>query len=157
MTFSATWARCDDYFRMLRKTLARYSDLVSRSTIEDKTLNNAKIWRAKEFEQCAQREREHALAQRESVISWLKHGGEVAQEEELEEQLSRCHPNTCDWLIGNAKIKDWLRDSRDYKTLWLKGKPGSGNLFQPYFAIALLLATSSTNTLGQAKQSFART
>ena len=77
------------------------------------------------FEQSAQKEKEYTALRQQSVLSWLKNGDSV-QEEELNVQLDRCHPNTCDWLRQNTKTNTWLKHDQENKILWLKGKPGSG-------------------------------
>jgi len=122
-TFVYNWTRCDDYFKTIRESLAKHSDLLARPTT-DHDVAEAKAWRANALEQVIKKEREYATTQRQSVMSWLKNGG--MQEEELDSQLSRCHPNTCDWLRDSSKASRWLKSGQDHKILWLKGKPGSG-------------------------------
>ena len=77
------------------------------------------------FDQSAQKEKEYTALRQQSVLSWLKNGDSV-QEEELNVQLDRCHPHTCDWLRQNTKTNAWLKHDQENKVLWLKGKPGSG-------------------------------
>ena len=122
--FSTIWTRFDQSFKTIRESLAKNSDLAERSAIAI-DINEAKAWRAKSMEESARRERENAILQRQAVLSWLKNGDSV-QEDELDVQLSRGHPKTCDWFTENAKISTWRRSNQDHKVLWLKGKPGSG-------------------------------
>ena len=104
--------------------------MIGRSAI-DFDIMKARARRNEALEESANREREYTALRRQSVMAWLKYGGDSMQEDELDTQLSRCHPNTCDWLLENPKTSSWLRSNGAHKILWLKGKPGSGMTYQP--------------------------
>jgi hypothetical protein len=65
------------------------------------------------------------IAQLHHSVAWLGVDDKL-QEIELEKHSHRRHPETCQWLISESKIKAWIENNTKSPLLWMNGKPGAG-------------------------------
>lgn len=73
-------------------------------------------------------EEERESTHRQAVFAWLA-VNDCQQDNVLLKLTEKRHDNTCDWLLGHTKYKQWFVASRQ-PLLWLHGIPGSGrNVF----------------------------
>jgi hypothetical protein len=87
----------------------------------------AKEWRKKAIVEMTKREKEISTSQMQAVLSWLQ-VKDYEQEDELDRLSNYCHPGTCDWILQNRIIRSWMKRGLDQPVIWLKGKPGAGEL-----------------------------
>jgi hypothetical protein len=64
------------------------------------------------------------------VRSWIA-GPETETEHNNICRDRKHYPNSGDWILDNAKVKDWLSPDPDQSpssVLWINGRPGTGNI-----------------------------
>ncbi|KAF2145844.1 uncharacterized protein K452DRAFT_305786 [Aplosporella prunicola CBS 121167] len=81
--------------------------------------------RRQENDQWDKLERERQLTKRLAVMSWLR-VGDTLIEDEVDKLTRDCLEGSCDWFIEHNKTKWWMNDGTANALLWLCGKPGAG-------------------------------
>ncbi|KAF8535317.1 hypothetical protein BDD12DRAFT_893306 [Trichophaea hybrida] len=56
---------------------------------------------------------------------WLRHA-EVEFMADQDKHLKEHLAGTCEWFLGNYKVKNWMNASHITRLLWVSGKPGCG-------------------------------
>jgi hypothetical protein len=128
MFFKSSWGQFDRRFKAILADLARHSQLIDNEA-NAFAISEASDWRKRWFEDVATREKEKSASDLKAVFSWLE-GTNLGQEDDLDTRLNNCHPGSCDWIFSHAKIKAWISQRPEHPTLWLNGKPGSGEHFR---------------------------
>ncbi|KAL1624892.1 hypothetical protein SLS54_003616 [Diplodia seriata] len=124
--FDSSWGRFDARFKRILSNLAQHADLIDREA-NAIDIAAAETMRQKLNDDFSRREKENALIQRSAAISWLNLDNSIpSQEDELDKLLAHCHSGSCDWLLKNAKIEQWMSDGQTQRFTWIYGKPGAG-------------------------------
>lgn len=76
-------------------------------------------------------EKNMKIAQLQHSVAWLAVDDKV-QEIEHERHSHRRHPETCQWLMSEPKLKAWLDSNTKLPLIWLNGKPGAGKVHTMY-------------------------
>lgn len=110
--------------RRIRREIAQLAGLLGQNGTSAqlaKAREDREEWR----EELEKVEKETADKEMKNVVFWLS-ANELDQQDSLDNLVDQCHPQSCDWIYENGKIKMWMRRSVDNGIVWLKGKPGSG-------------------------------
>jgi hypothetical protein len=122
--FETSWARFESRLHRIRQEVAQLASLLGREEMHfriDRAQKDREQWRA----ELTRAEKETSAKERSNVAFWLN-ADELNQEDELDFISGQCHPQSCDWVYENSKIKSWMRRGAEHSVVWLKGKPGSG-------------------------------
>jgi hypothetical protein len=65
------------------------------------------------------------ISQLRHCHAWLSVDNKV-QETVYERTSNRRHDRTCEWILKESQLKNWIKDDARRPCLWLEGKPGAG-------------------------------
>jgi hypothetical protein len=93
------------------------------------------LWRREALQVVEKTEKDRSTAQLIAALSWLgleavPHCGQAYQDNLLDKLIKDCCDGTTDWILKHQRMRQWLQNGRGGPILWLKGKPGSGQLRQ---------------------------
>ena len=87
-------------------------------------------WRSTHLEEVRKMEKQRSEDLFARVIVWLELKDYVREDEDhLDSLAERCHPQSSNWLFEHSKVQHWLGNRGQHTSLWLNGKPGSGESF----------------------------
>lgn len=93
MFFNSLGARFATRTKPILDSLTRNVDLVDRDVAAINAIE-AKEWRTRAMDEAYERDQDSSAIQQQAMISWLKINN-LQQEDALDAQLNRCHPNSC--------------------------------------------------------------
>ncbi|KAI4596201.1 hypothetical protein KJ359_005708 [Pestalotiopsis sp. 9143b] len=68
---------------------------------------------------------------------------EDGQEQDLQELMEQCVPESCRWILASINLRDWIEDTKPRTTfLHISGLPGSGKSYMAAFLVTELEASS---------------
>ena len=128
------WGRFDARFNRILGDLSRHADLVDREA-NAFLITETMHLRQEALEEATRKEKERSAHQLAAVLSWLNldnvpHCGQQHQEDTLDRLTHDCYSGTTEWIVMHQKTKTWMNNNRGQSTLWITGKPGSGNHFR---------------------------
>ena len=124
--FDASWKNFRLQFDSLLARLKQGQDLVDREAASHE-FAEAREFRQKMLDDLKRREKERDETQLRITLVWLGLEGHDRDQENLFHQKdSMRQPTTCEWILKNTKVRNWLDQDESKKYLWIKGKPGAG-------------------------------
>jgi len=133
--WDSAWGRFERQFKGILSDLSRHAEVVDKEANTQNILNTQKwirdvrSWRDGNIADITRLEKEQSLTQYQWMLSWLEM--KEAEQDEIFQLLSNnSRHGTCEWIVRNPTIKNWMRRQREQLFLWVKGKPGSGMSYQ---------------------------
>ena len=93
----------------------------ARSRMQDDIRQRQK----RDLEMLEENEKLARISQSQHCHAWLSMDDKV-QEAVYERTSARRHDTTCEWMLNEPHLKNWLKDDARRPCLWLEGKPGAG-------------------------------
>jgi hypothetical protein len=126
--WEASWKGFSSRFNTILQNMNRSRDLVDKEAASFEILE-AKSMRDRLLAALEQSEAQRREWQLRDSLAWLDLQGYDREQDDL---LERCtasrQQGTCEWFLRHPKIVAWLDEEDQRNTLWLKGKPGAGQL-----------------------------
>ena len=99
--------------------------------------------RQEAMEEATRKERERSAHQLAAVLAWLNldhvpHCGQQHQEDMLDRLTNDCYSGTTEWIVAHQKTRMWMNSNRGHSTLWITGKPGSGETLHSFNFVTCL-------------------
>jgi hypothetical protein len=132
--FKSSWGQFGSRFNCILESLEKHATLIDQEANAYLVLETMQ-WRREALQAVAKTEKDRSTAQLTAALAWLgletvPHCGQAYQDNLLHRLINDCCDGTTDWILKHQRMRQWLQNGRGGPILWLKGKPGSGELRQ---------------------------
>lgn len=125
--FMFDWGLFERRFNSILHRLASHCDLLDKEAAATHYLEmKVMLEKRKMEEESYEKQRNNQLTV--ETLGWLS-ADEDAQEEFLHRLSDQRQLGTCDWILSETQMNDWLGDDDRESTVWLTGIPGAGKSF----------------------------
>lgn len=125
--FMFDWGLFERRFNSILHRLASHCDLLDKEAAATHYLEMKVMLEKRRIEEESyEKQRNNQLTV--ETLGWLS-ADEDAQEEFLHRLSDQRQLGTCDWILSETQINDWLGDDDRESTVWLTGIPGAGKSF----------------------------
>ena len=128
--FNATWKTFRTEFEYILRSLKRHKRLVENqaSLVEYEQSQEARLLAKAAFEDMAEKEK----AKRRIALGGKLQPASSTSDHENALDIRREYPNTGQWILQRAQMKEWMNPEHDNGSLlWLNGIPGAGESVPP--------------------------
>ncbi|KAK2007912.1 WD40 repeat-like protein [Colletotrichum eremochloae] len=131
--FMTSWGRFERRFDSIIEDLKAHEKLVDSTANAvghsqmKKIREDVETLRREAAEQVDREEMERTASQFLNIVGWLKVDNN--QQAKIFDTISaepQRYPETCDWILGQERIRSWMRCSMESSFLVLHGHPGTG-------------------------------
>lgn len=125
--FMFDWGLFERRFKSILQRLASHCDLLDKEAAATHYLEMKRMLEKRKIEEESyEKQRNNQLTV--ETLGWLS-AHEDAQEDYLHRLSDQRQLGTCDWILSETQVSDWLGDDDRESTLWLTGIPGAGKSF----------------------------
>lgn len=125
--FMIDWGLFERRFNSILQRLASHCDLLDKEAAATHYLEmKGMLEKRKIEEESYEKQRNNQLTV--ETLGWLS-ADEDAQEEFLYRLSDQRQVGTCDWILSETQVNNWLGDNDCESTVWLTGIPGAGKSF----------------------------
>ncbi len=125
--FMFDWGLFERRFKSILQRLASHCDLLDKEAAATHYLEMKGMWEKRKIEEESyEKQRNNQLTV--ETLGWLS-ADEDAQEEFLHRLPDQRQLGTCDWILSETQVTNWLGDDDRESTVWLSGIPGAGKSF----------------------------
>jgi len=125
--FMFDWGLFERRFKSILQRLASHCDLLDKEAAATHYLEMNRMLEKRQIEEESyEKQRNNQLTF--ETLGWLS-ADEDAQEEFLHRLSDQRQLGTCDWILSETQVSNWLGDDDHESTVWLTGIPGAGKSF----------------------------
>ena len=125
--FAIDWGLFERRFKSILHRLDSHRELLDKEAAATHFLEMKRMREKRQLEEESyEQQRNNQLAR--EILAWLS-ADEDGQEEYLHRLSDQRQLGTCDWILSEPCVSDWIEDDLKDPILWMTGIPGAGKSF----------------------------
>lgn len=125
--FAFDWGLFERRFKSILQRLASHCELLDREAAATHFLEMKRVREKWQIEEESHEEQRNSQLTRET-LGWLT-ADEDSQEEYLHRLSDQRQVGTCDWILNETQVTNWMAEDCKDPVVWLTGIPGAGKSF----------------------------